>query len=69
MRKNVHKELELKLTEEHAGYVLITCNKEKEDGTFDVEMSYGGGDALFASYLIHGAQAFIDEEVQEEGIE
>ena len=69
MRKSVHKELESKLSKKHACYVLITCNEQKEDGTFDIEMSYGGDDPVLASYLLHGAQAYIDEEVEEEAIE
>jgi hypothetical protein len=69
MKSSVHKELEEKLSKDHACYVLVTLGERKADGTHDVEMSYGGGDPVLASYLLSGAQACIDEEVEEEAVE
>jgi hypothetical protein len=42
-------------------YVLITCTEPTEDGEMQVEMTYQG-DAVLASYLLKGAQHFIEEQ-------
>ena len=42
-------------------YVLITCGEPTEDGQMHVEMTYQGPSDL-ASYLLHGAQEFIDQD-------
>lgn len=59
-----HAKIEKALSKNHAYYVLITCDRHPSDdeGIMQVKMSYGGGDPLVASYLLHGAQIFLDEE-------
>lgn len=49
------------LSKKHLCYVLITCDASASDGQMEVEMSYEG-DATLASYLLQGAQNFIDEQ-------
>lgn len=46
-------------------YVLITCGQPSEDGEMQVEMTYQG-DISLASYLLQGAQIFIDQEDEAE---
>lgn len=53
-----------KLAKDNVCYVLITCREPTDDGNFQVEMSYGGDTAL-ASYLVHGAQNFFEEQEME----
>lgn len=60
MKQQVQRGIKQQLAKQHACYVLITCNKPATDGKMQVEMTYEG-DALLASYLIHGAQSLIDE--------
>ena len=55
------KRLKQVLAKNHACYVLITCDQPTETGEMQVEMSYEG-DAVMASYLIQGAQSFMDDE-------
>lgn len=42
-------------------YVLITCGQPSEDGQMQVEMTYQG-DTSLASYLVQGAQFYLDQE-------
>ncbi|TXI40304.1 MAG: hypothetical protein E6Q59_03675 [Nitrosomonas sp.] len=46
---------------DNACYILITCQHPAPDGVMQVKMSYEG-DATLASYLLQGAQSYIDEE-------
>jgi hypothetical protein len=56
-----------KLAKDHVCYVLITCEEPTDGGDMHVEMTYEG-DATLASYLLQGAQTFIEEqEVEKEG--
>ncbi len=57
------KELPVKdsLAKKHICYVLITCDAPTSNGQMEVKMSYEG-DATLASYLLQGAQNFIDEQ-------
>ncbi len=57
-------QIEKTLAEKHTCYVLITCDKAKDDGFMDVQMCYGG-DATLASLLIDGAKQFIDDCAEE----
>lgn len=59
----IDQQIKTMLAENHACYVLITCDEPQEDGRMLVEMSYSG-DATMASYLIQGAQAFIDRQME-----
>jgi hypothetical protein len=61
MKKKSRQHLQEALDKNPACYVLITCGQPSEDGQMQVEMTYEG-DAMLASYLIQGAQSFIDEE-------
>jgi hypothetical protein len=61
MKQHDSKNLQEILNRNHACYVLITCGEPSENGEMQVEMTYQG-DAALASYLIQGAQYFIDEE-------
>lgn len=46
-------------------YVLITCGQPSEDGQMQVEMTYQG-DTSLASYLVQGAQFYLDQEENQE---
>lgn len=59
------KHLQKVLDKDPPCYVLITCGKPSKDGKMRVEMSYQG-DVTLASYLIQGAQYFIDQEEEKE---
>lgn len=45
-------------------YVLITCGDLTEDGQMQVEMTYQG-DPTLASYLLQGAQMYMEQEEEE----
>lgn len=60
MNRLERKRLKNKLGKDNVCYVLITCAESSEDGDMQVEMSYEG-DAVLASYLVHGAQMYFDE--------
>lgn len=60
-QEDVEKRIQKTLAKNHACYVLITCDEPTEDGDMQVNMSYAG-DAVFASYLLQGAQSIIDEQ-------
>ena len=61
MNKRNRKQLKDMLDKTSNYYVLITCSEPTEDGQIEVEMTYQG-DAALASYLIQGAQGFLDQE-------
>ena len=61
MKRRGGKVLEDTLDQNLSCYVLITCGQSGKDGNMQVEMSYRG-DAALASYLIQGAQSFLDKE-------
>lgn len=63
MRMTNHAEIEEALSKSHAYYVLITCDHPSSDGMMHVKMSYGGGDASVASYLLDGAQSYLEENI------
>jgi len=65
MNKRSRKHLQEVLDQDDSCYVLITCGQPSEDGQMQVEMTYQG-DATLASYLIQGAQCFIDQEEEAE---
>lgn len=52
----------------HACYVLITCDEPSDNGDMQVEMMYEG-DAALASYLLQGAQSIIEEQSEEDLLE
>lgn len=60
MERGMQKRIKKKLSENHACYVLITCDEPTADGTMQVEMTYEG-DATLAAYLLQDAQSFIPE--------
>lgn len=45
-------------------YVLITCGEPAEDGQMQVKMTYQGDDDL-ATYLLQGAQDYIENEKED----
>jgi hypothetical protein len=61
MKRKVEECLKDTLAKNHLCYVLITCDKPSIDGELKVEMTYEG-DVSLASYLLHGAQDFIDDQ-------
>ena len=61
MNKRSRKQIQDVLDKDPSCYVLITCGQPSEDGEMQVEMTYQGP-ATLASYLIQGAQSFIDRE-------
>ncbi len=65
MNKSCRKHLQKALEKDPSCYVLITCGQPSEDGEMQVEMTYQG-DAALASYLIQGAQSFIDQDDEQE---
>lgn len=65
MSKRSRKHLQEVMDQNPSCYVLITCGQPSEDGQMQVEMTYQG-DAALASYLIQGAQLFIDQEEEQE---
>lgn len=67
MNKRSRKHLQEVLDKDPSCYVLITCGQPSEDGRMQVEMTYQG-DATLASYLIQGAQLYIDQEEEKEHI-
>ncbi len=64
MKETVCERLKKELAKKHACYVLITCNKPSDDGDMQVEFSFEG-DAALASYLIQGAQSYLEEKLEE----
>ncbi len=56
------------LAKNSACYVLIRCEDKKKNGEFQVEMSYEG-DISVASYLLQGAQYFMDQLEENELVE
>jgi hypothetical protein len=70
MKQRGRKHLQEVLAKNPPCYVLITCGEPSEDGQMQVEMTYQG-DAALASYLLRGAQCFIEEEedLEEEELE
>ena len=59
MKGDPHSAVRKALGKKYACYVLITCDKPLADGHMEVQMSYEG-DAALASYLIQGAQDYLD---------
>lgn len=60
MKKNSRQHLKETLKNNPSCYVLITCSQPSDDGEMQVELSYEG-DAVLASYLIQGAQSYVDD--------
>lgn len=58
MQQGMQKRLSKKLAQNHACYVLITCDEATKDGRMQVEMTYEG-DPVLAAYLLQEAQSFI----------
>lgn len=65
MNKRNREHLQEMLDNNPSCYVLITCGQPSEDGQMCVEMTYQG-DAALASYLLQGAQLYIDQEEDQE---
>lgn len=65
MKADVRERIEEALGEDHACFVLITCAKPSADGEMEVKLCYEGDTAL-ASYLIQGAQAYIDDQEEDD---
>ena len=61
MRKTSRMHLQEVLEKNPSCYVLITCGQPSDDGQMQVEMTYQG-DAALASYLLEGAQYYMDKE-------
>lgn len=64
MNSRSRKHLQEALDKNPSCYVLITCGDPTEDGQMQVKMTYQG-DAMLASYLLQGAQLYIDQEEDE----
>lgn len=62
MKRSARSSIEKKLERDHECYVLITCDRAV-NGKMNVEMSFGGGDKVLASYLLQGAQNVVDSEI------
>ena len=54
-----------KILSNHIGYVLVTCRPTTKAGKMEVEVSYEG-DPDLASYLVDGAQGYLEREQQHE---
>ena len=59
---NVHEKIR-KILSNHIGYVLVTCRPTRKTGKMEVEVSYDG-DPDLASYLVDGAQGYLESEQQ-----
>ncbi len=68
MENEAHKRIKKLLAKDYAGFVLITCKTPSAKGQMEVEMSYEG-DPVLASYLLEGAQGYLDEEESGVGME
>lgn len=68
MKQDPHVTVQRTLGKKHACYILITCERPSVEGKMQVEMTYQG-DAALASYLLEGAQSYIDREeaIEEKG--
>lgn len=64
-KQDVNGRIKQKLEQNHACYVLITCDQPAPDGSMNVSMSYSG-DHMLASYLVRGAQTYLDEQIDEQ---
>jgi hypothetical protein len=60
---NAHEKVR-RILSDHVGYVLVTCRPTAQPGRMEVEVSYEG-DPDLASYLVDGAQGYIENEVQD----
>lgn len=67
-KQEVNRLIKQKLEKNHVCYVLITCDSPYPDGSMNVSMSYSG-DQILASYLLRGAQTYIDEQIEEEDLD
>ena len=54
-----------KILSNHVGFVLVTCRPTRQSGKLEVEVSYEG-DPDLASYLVDGAQGYLESEQQQE---
>jgi len=63
MPLDIEKEIIDQLGKNYLCYVLLTCSQSSDDGKMNVEMNYEG-DPLLASYLLQGAQALVDKDVE-----
>ncbi len=52
------------LDKDFMGYVLITCAEPSDKGKMQIELSFGGDEAL-ASYLVDSAKVFFEEKEEE----
>jgi hypothetical protein len=68
MDKKSRKHVQDVLAKNPSCYVLISCGKPSADGQLQVEMTYEG-EASVASYLLQGAQFYIDQEEEREMLE
>ncbi|MEX1012158.1 MAG: hypothetical protein WD595_06735 [Waddliaceae bacterium] len=59
-RSNSHRKLQDQIGKGHKNYVLITCDEPSANGEMNVEMSYEG-DPTLLSYLLEGAQDYVNE--------
>lgn len=67
MRRDMEQRIKdtLAKKKKHACYILITCDEPTEDGQMQIEMTYEG-DTTIASYLLQGAQAYINAQEEAE---
>lgn len=52
--EDIHQDVKVKLNDKNISYVLITCNRPKNDGSMAVEMSFEG-DLIKIEYLLSSA--------------
>jgi len=52
-----------KLSQNHASYVLITCDKPGADGQMSVNMTHDG-DSFLVSYLLGAASSMAEEKLE-----
>lgn len=51
---DIHQDIKIMLNDKNVSYVLITCNRPKNDGSMAVEMSFEG-DLIKIEYLLSSA--------------
>ena len=65
MQEKMRNHLKRALEQNHTYCVLITCTTPNEKGDMQVEFNYDGELPLTA-YLLQGAQAYVDEQQDNE---
>ena len=61
-KNDAHRMVKQALGNQHACYILITCESPSDSGEMNVQMSYEGDEDL-AGFLLQGAQSHFDSQI------